>query len=135
MPHGFFTIEQWKPKKRSGASAWAAVVHLNADRSLSDALREIERRDQAGFFRVVQTQRQVWAEKLNGKLRLRKWHVGSPEALARTGDAFVRDKGRWPAKAKYPVAGADRGGGTVITRQHPVARQSVVQPKLNRSSY
>jgi hypothetical protein len=72
---------------------------LNADRSLSEALREIERGDQAGFFRIVQTQRQVWAEKLDGKLRLRKWHAGSPEALARTADAFVRDKGRWPAKA------------------------------------
>jgi hypothetical protein len=65
---------------RRGASEWAAEVHLNADRSLSDALREIERRDQAGFFRVVQAQRQVWAEKLNGKLRLRKWHAGSPRS-------------------------------------------------------
>ena len=100
MPHGFFTIEQWKPKKRGGASEWVAVVHLNADRSLSDAMKEIERRDEAGFFRIVQTQRQVWAEKVDGKLRIRKWHAGSPEALARTGDAFVRDKGRWPAKAK-----------------------------------
>ena len=100
MPHGFFTIEQWKPRKRGGTSEWVEVVHLNADRSLSDALREIERRDRAGFFRIVQTQRQVWAEKSDGKLRLRKWHAGSPEALARTGEAFVRDKGRWPAKAK-----------------------------------
>src|SRR5438105_1896182 len=100
MPHGFFSIEQWTPKKRGGASEWVAVVPLNADRSLSDAMNEIERRDEAGFFRIVQSQRQVWAEKVGGKLRLRKWHADSPEALARTGDAFVRDKGHWPAKAK-----------------------------------
>ena len=66
----------------------------------NDAMNEIERRDEAGFFRIVQTQRQVWAEKVDGKLRLRKWHAGSPEALARTGDAFIRDKGRWSAKVK-----------------------------------
>ena len=100
MPRGFFSIEQWKPKKRGGASEWIAVVHMNADRSLSDAMNEIERRDEAGFFRIVQTQRQVWAEKVDGKLRIRKWHAGSPEALARTGDAFIRDKGRWSAKVK-----------------------------------
>ena len=100
IPHGFFTIEQWETKKRGGAPEWVAVVHVNADRSLSDALHEIEQRDQAGFFRIVQTQRQVWAEKMNGKLRLRKWHAATPEALARTGDAFVRDNGRWLAKAK-----------------------------------
>jgi hypothetical protein len=38
-------MEQWNSKKRGGASEWAAEVHLNADRSLSDGLREIERRD------------------------------------------------------------------------------------------
>ena len=99
MPHGFFTIEQWKPRKRGGEAEWIAVAHVDADRSLNDAVRAIQQRDKAGFFRVIQTQRQVWAEKVGGKLRLRKWHAGSPAALARTAEAFVRDKGRWPAKA------------------------------------
>jgi hypothetical protein len=99
MPHGFFTIEQWKPDKRSGEPAWVAVAHVNADQSLNDALRGIEERGKAGFFRVIQTQRQVWAEKIDGKLRLRKWHASTPESLARTAEAFLRDNGRWPARA------------------------------------
>jgi hypothetical protein len=111
MLHGFFTIEQWKAKKRGGAFEWVAVAHLNADQSLSDALREIERRDRAGFFRIIQTQRQVWAEKMDGKLRLRKWHAGSPDALARGAEAFVRDKGRWPAERHKRFAARGSGGG------------------------
>jgi hypothetical protein len=99
MAHGFFTIEQWKPPKRGAQPAWVAIRHLDADHSLSDALRTIEEHDQAGFFRVIQTQRQVWAEKVNGKLRLRKWHANSPEALTRTAEAFERDEGRWPTEA------------------------------------
>jgi hypothetical protein len=108
MPRGFFTIEQWKPQKRDGEAGWIAVAHVDADHSLSDALQSIQQRDEAGFFRVIQTQRQVWAEKVEGKLRLRKWHADSPAALTRTAEAFVRDKGRWPAKATQPNAAMDR---------------------------
>src|SRR4051812_47841312 len=100
MPHGFFTIEQWKPRKRGDDPEWVAVEHIDADQSISDALRILEERDEEGFYRVVQTQRQVWAEKVDGKLRLRKWHADSPAALARTAEAFVRDKGKWPVKPK-----------------------------------
>jgi hypothetical protein len=96
MPQGFYTIEQWKPRRRGGKPQWVAVAHADARASPSAALRMIEQRDRAGFFRVIQTQRQVWAERIDGKLRLRKWHAGSPEALARTAQAFVRDGGRWP---------------------------------------
>ncbi len=98
MAHGFFTIEQWKPPEPGLKSTWVPILHLNADRSLSDALQAIEGLDQGGFYRVIQTQRQVWAEKVDGKLRLRKWHADSPDALARTAEAFERDDGRWPAK-------------------------------------
>ena len=97
MPHGFYTIEQWKPRKRGGKAQWVVVAHVNAGASLSDVLQRIEQRDRPGFFRVIQTQRQVWAERVNGELRLRKWHAGSPDELARTAAAFVRDRGRWPA--------------------------------------
>jgi hypothetical protein len=100
MAHGFFTIEQWKPPKRGAKSAWMPVLHLNANHSLSDALRAIEERDQAGFYRVIQTQRFVWAEKVDGKLHLGKRHAGSPEELARTAEAFERDGGKWPKKTK-----------------------------------
>jgi hypothetical protein len=98
MAHGFFTIERWKPPKQGAKSTWVPVLHLNAEHSLSDALRTIEERDQAVFYRVIQTQRQVWAEKVDGKLRLRKWHASSPEELARTAEAFDRDGGRWPTE-------------------------------------
>ena len=99
MPHGFFTIEKWTTDNGTEAR-WVAVAHLDACYSLSDALAEIEKWDRPGFFRVVQTQRVIWAERVNGKLRLRKWHAGSPQSLARGAAAFVRDKGRWPVKSK-----------------------------------
>jgi hypothetical protein len=96
MAHGFFTIEQWKPPKRGAKSQWVPILDLNADQSLSDALSAIESRGKAGFFRVIQTQRQVWAETIDGKLRLRKWHAMTPEELSRTAAAFERGGGRWP---------------------------------------
>jgi hypothetical protein len=90
MAHGFYTIEQWRGKR------WVTVCHLDGGQSLTAALEEVQRRGKAGFFRVVQTQRMIWAEKHDGKLRLRKWHAGSPETLARTAEAFDRDGGKWP---------------------------------------
>src|SRR4051812_38075821 len=75
MPQGFYTIEQWKPRRRGGKPQWVAVAHADARASVSAALRMIEQRDRSGFFRVIQTQRQVWAERVDEKLRLRKWHA------------------------------------------------------------
>ena len=100
MPHGFFTIEQWKPKKRGGKPQWTAVAHIDACESLSSAIQIIQQRNRPGFFRIIQTQRQVWAEVIDGKLKLRKWHAGSPKSLARTAKAFVNDKGRWQTKSR-----------------------------------
>jgi len=93
MAHGYFTIEEWRGKKKQ----WVAVCHLNGDQSVTDALRELERRDKPGLFRVVQMQRMVWAEKIDGKLRLRKWHANSPDTLSRTAETFDRDRGTWPS--------------------------------------
>jgi hypothetical protein len=76
---------------------WLSVQHLDACHTLSDAIAHIEKLDQPGFYRVQQVQRMIWAEKIDGELRLRKWHAGSPESLARTAEAFDRDGGRWPA--------------------------------------
>jgi hypothetical protein len=89
MAHGFFTIEQWRNKK------WLTVCHLSGCPKLTDALRELERRNKPGFFRVVQMQRMVWAGKKDGKLRLRKWHANNPETLSRTAEAFDRDGRKW----------------------------------------
>jgi hypothetical protein len=91
MPHGFFTIEQWKRPTPESDLQWVLVCHLSECKTLSDAIKRLEQFDQAGFYRVLQTQRMIWAEKTNGKLRLRKWHAGSPETLARSAEAFDRD--------------------------------------------
>jgi hypothetical protein len=99
MPHGFFTIEQLKSAGPRGNATWVTVAHVDARHSLSDALAEIERRGKAGFYRVVQMQRVVWAEKVDGELKLRKWHAGSPASLARGARTFVRDKGRYSTKS------------------------------------
>jgi len=96
MPHGFFTVEQWKPPKRGEKPQWVPILDLSGDHSLTDAMRAIEERGQPGFFRVIQTQRQIWAENIDGKLHLRKHHAMTPEALRRAAEAFERDGGRWP---------------------------------------
>jgi len=90
MAQGFFTIEQWSNKK------WVTLCHLNADQSVTGALEELERRDKPGYFRIVRTQRMIWAEKIDGKLKLRKWHAGNPESLSRGAEAFDRDGGKGP---------------------------------------
>ena len=92
MAHGFLTIEKWQGQKKR----WATVCHLNGDQSMADALQHLERQGKAGFFRIVQTQRMIWAEKIKGKLKLRKWHANSPEMLSRTAKAYERDRGKWP---------------------------------------
>jgi len=94
MAHGFFTIEQWRGKQ------WLPVCQVDGCRSLTVALRELERRGNPGFFRVMQMQRMVWTEKTDGKLRLRKWHANSPDTLSRTARAYDRDGGRWPARQR-----------------------------------
>jgi hypothetical protein len=90
MAHGFFTIEQWQDKQ------WVTLRHIAGDQSLSAAIKDLEHQDKPGFFRIVQTQRMIWAEKRNGKLRLRMWHASDPETLLRTAAAFDRDGGQWP---------------------------------------
>jgi hypothetical protein len=98
MPHGFFTIERLNTSKRAGKPQWTVVEHLDAGHTLSDAINRIEQRGKAGFFRVIQTQRMIWAEKQNGRLCVDRKHAGRPETLAGAAAAFVRDGGKWPSK-------------------------------------
>jgi hypothetical protein len=85
-----------KSPKRARRHSGLQCAISDTEKSLTDVLAALEKRDEAGFFRVVQTQRMIWAEKSNGKLRLRKWHAGTREVLSRTAAAFERDRGRWP---------------------------------------
>jgi hypothetical protein len=116
MAHGFLTLERWRNRK------WIAVAHFNANQSASDALAVLNERGQAGFYRIVQTQRMIWAEHDGGagggKLRLRKWHVGSPDELARTAAAFDHDKGKWPVKR----AAAELAARTAAARDRRTPR-------------
>jgi hypothetical protein len=100
MPYGFFTVEQWKRPSPRSAPQWTAIKHLDACNTLSSVMGTIAADGKPGFFRVVQTQRMIKAEKVNGKLRLRKWHAGSPETLARSAESIDSDGGAWIAAAR-----------------------------------
>src|SRR5689334_17924305 len=99
MPHGFFTLEQWIRQPSESEPRWIPVCHVDASQTLSDAIQRLEDLGKPGFYRVIQTQRMIWAEAQNGKLRLRKWHAGSAKSLSRTAAAFERDKGKWPVSS------------------------------------
>lgn len=118
MSPGFFTIEQWTRPAPKAEPQWVAVEHLNADHTLSDAIRRVERMGKPGFFRVQQVQRIIWAENVDGALKLRKWHAARPEELARAGEAFERDGGHWPVEKER----AERAQMRVIHARHPLAR-------------
>ena len=94
MPHGFFTLERWS----AAQSVWKPVAHFTARQKISHAIAKLESLARPGFYRITQTQRMIWAEKINGKLKLRIWHAGTPEVLARGAAAFTRDRGKWPSK-------------------------------------
>ena len=96
MPQGFYTVEQWRRPDKKAKPQWVAIKHLSSDQSITDAIEVLEKAKRGGLFRVVQTQRLIWAEQKQGKLKLRKWHASSPEIVARTAAAFERDGGRWP---------------------------------------
>jgi hypothetical protein len=116
MPRGFFTIEKWERPPRGGKSQWTVVCHLGAERSLSDAMKQLESLGKPGFYRVVQTQRMVWAETENGKLRLRKWHSASLESLARSAEAFERDGGRYPVEKARELRKRSRRAKSISSR-------------------
>jgi hypothetical protein len=98
MASGFITIEQWKRPRPRAALQWMAIDNLDAGKSLSHAIKQIETMGKSGLYRVVQTQRTIWAEREGNKLRLRKWHAMSAESLDRLAKAYERDHGIWPVQ-------------------------------------
>jgi hypothetical protein len=96
MPHGFFTVEQWISK--DSKPHWKPVLHLDSYQSLSKAIDALEKSGKPGLFRVTQTQRCVWAQMENGKLRLHGSHVSSPEDLVKMTKIFEQEKGRRPVE-------------------------------------
>ena len=98
MPHGFFTIEQWKRPVDGTTARWIPILHIDAYQSLSKALEAVGKRGQPGLYRAMQTQRCIWAEMEEGKLRLYKSHVSSPESLAHFTAMYEREGGRRPVE-------------------------------------
>ncbi len=98
MAHGFFTIEQWQRPKGRGAGRWVQVLHLDAYQALTDAISALEKRGEPGLFRVVQTQRCLWGEIENGKLRFHGSHASSPDGLAELAELFDKNAGRRPVE-------------------------------------
>jgi len=108
MPHGFFTVEQWKRPGNGAPTQWIPILHLDSYQSLTKAMAVLERRGKPGLFRVVQMQRCVWAEMEHGKLRLHGSHASSPANLAQMVEIFEREGGRRPVeKARQERAAAN----------------------------
>src|SRR5437588_12902587 len=107
MPHGFFTVEQWKRPQDSATRQWIPILHLDSYQSLRKAMAALEKRGEPGLYRVVQMQRCVWAEMEKGKLRLHGSHASSAENLAQLVEIFEREGGRRPVeKARQERAAA-----------------------------
>src|SRR5262245_54540663 len=98
MPQGYYTVEQWTKQDKHAPPQWLAVLHLPFGQSLTAAEKAIQRLGKAGFYRLVHTQRVIWAERSKGKLHLRKSHAGSPENLDRMRQMFDRCGGRYPVE-------------------------------------
>jgi len=106
MPHGFFTVEQWKRPH------WVPIFHLDSYQSLTKATAALEKHDKPGLFRVVQMQRCIWAEMRAERLSLPGSHASSPENLAQIVEIFEREGGRRPlekSRASRAAAKAKRG--------------------------
>ena len=100
MPYGFFVVEQRKTVQHGAPAEWTPIRHFDAPTTLTKVMEWIEAEGKPGFYRVIQMQRVIWAEEIDGKLRLRKWHGGSPESLERGADAYERDGGKYPVAAR-----------------------------------
>ena len=107
MPHGFFTVEKWVSKGRK--PQWKPILYLDSYQSLNKAIEALEEHGKPGLFRVTQTQRCIWAQIEDGKLRLHRSHVSSPESLEKLTEIFDQEKGRRPVeKARQERARAKR---------------------------
>jgi hypothetical protein len=98
MPQGYYTIEEWKPPIADARPEWVAIEYLPLGASLTAAEGAVERLGKPGLYRLVQTQRVIWAESENGKIRLRKSHAGSPENLDAIRQIFERTHGQYPVE-------------------------------------
>jgi hypothetical protein len=62
MPQGYYTIEQWTAGADGAPGRWSAVLQLPFGASLSAAESALEKLGNAGFYRIVQMQRDLGGE-------------------------------------------------------------------------
>jgi hypothetical protein len=96
MPQGYYTIEQWTQPRKDAPPEWVAILDLPFGETLTAAEHALDDLGKPGFFRLVQTQRVIWAEHDGARLRLRKSHAASPEGLEKMRQMFERCNGRYP---------------------------------------
>jgi hypothetical protein len=96
MPQGYYTIEQWKRPRKGESPAWVSILTLPFGTTLTRAEQALAHLDRPGFYRIVQLQRVIWAERDGGTLHLRKSHAGSPESLDHMRQMFDRCGGQYP---------------------------------------
>jgi len=98
MSQGYYTIEHWTGKDGDGRAIWTAVAHLPFGRTQTQAEDALQKLGKPGFYRLVQTQRVIWAEKMGAKFHLRRSHAGSPASLEEQRKIFERCDGKYPAE-------------------------------------
>src|SRR6185436_15418858 len=64
-----FYYRTMETSARPRGHKWIPILHLDSYQSLTKAMAALEKRGEPGLFRVVQMQRCVWAEMIEGKLR------------------------------------------------------------------
>ena len=96
MPQGYYLIEQWMRPTNDAPAVWVVVLHLPFGATLTAAEEALEKLGQPGFYRVVQMQRVIWAEKEKRGFKLRKSHASSPDSLKKMEEMFERCRGRYP---------------------------------------
>jgi len=121
MPHGVFTVEQWKRPQGGAATQWTPILHLDSCQSLTKAMAALKKRGEPGLFRVVQMRRCVWAEMEGGKLRLHGSHASSPENLGQIVEIFEREGGA-----------TDGEGAASACRSQSQTRQKMTSVPVNR---
>ena len=105
MPQGYYTIERWTRPE------WVVALVLPFGMSLTEAEQALERLGQPGFYRLVHTQRVIWAVREGSRLRLRRSHASSPASLQQMQEMFDRTGGRYPVeevKAKRRKANQEK---------------------------
>ena len=91
MPLGFFTVEQFKATQDGAEPTWVTISHHDGCDTLTQVMEKMESTVEPGFYRVIQTQRMIRAEKVDGKIKLHKRHAMNEATLNRSANANYQD--------------------------------------------